>query len=243
MPRLILFDIDGTLVDTGGAGRRAFLAAFRACYGRDVEDFPLDFAGKTDIGILRTLMERAGLPFPDARARSPILARYLEFLDAELRDGSGRPCPGVPDLLAALARRDDVRLGLLTGNIEEGARRKLAPFDLARYFAFGAFGSDDEDRDRLVPIARSRAQAIDPAVSPDDPVVLVGDTPLDIRCARAGEATILAVATGIFDEASLRALDPDVLLPDLADTARVIEALLRLTTGPPPGRATPRTGR
>ena len=145
------------------------------------------------------------------------------------------------EILDALVEQPEFRIGLLTGNIEAGARQKLAQVGLEGVFQFGAFGDDDEDRDRLLGIARSRAEAregcrIDPAQ-----IVVVGDTPLDIGCARSGGAAVLALATGLCDAATLATHQPDRLLDDLRDTAEVLGVLKDLSdpVRPRPG-ATPR---
>lgn len=241
--RVVLFDIDGTLVDTGGAGRRSFLAAISFCLQRPIPAGTIaDFAGRTDPAILRTFLERAGIEDPDPALRQRICQVYIDRLEEELAGpGPMRVYPGVEALLERLASDPETRVGLLTGNFEEGARRKLDRFDLMRFFAFGAFGSDDEDRDRLVAIARIRAAEVEGRPLPGARVVLLGDTPLDIRCARAGGAKAIAVATGAYDADTLKRHRPDLLLPDLSDTEEVVRGILRLTGPPGGGPPTPRT--
>lgn len=244
MIRLALFDIDGTLLLTAGAGRRAFVEALRETTGYDAEDEPFDFAGRTDLEILTTLLARAGMPRPDAEVRDRFWRQYLVILDRELAtmDGGGL-CPGVHELLAALHADPEFRVGLVTGNIEEGAHRKLSHFGIDSQFSFGAYGSDHEDRDRLVPVARARAETIEGRPITPESCVVIGDTPHDVRCARAGGARVLAVATGFYEPAALSAAIPDLLIDDLSGTGEVHAALRRLTDPPPRGPATLHRGR
>jgi len=244
MTRIALFDIDGTLLDSGGAGRRAFVAALQSVLGREVPQEPYDFAGKTDRAILQALLERSGVRDPDHALEACIMESYLDHLDVELaRASSGGLYPGVAALLDALHGDPEFRVGLLTGNIERAAHKKLSHFGIERYFAFGAYGSDETDRDRLVGIARERARRMEGSPAVWDPrIVLVGDTPLDVRCARSGGVRILAVATGLFEESILAGCLPDALVTDFADTAAVLRLLRDLTELPPSAPATPGRG-
>jgi phosphoglycolate phosphatase len=231
--RVALFDIDGTLLLTAGAGRRAFIRALRQTVGYDAEDQPFDFAGKTDLEILENLLARTGIPGPDPAVRRQFWDSYLAILDEELAsmDG-GSLCPGIGELLDALQADGEYRVGLVTGNIEEAAHRKLAHFGIDSFFGFGAFGSDDPDRNRLVPLARARIESIEGRAIPQEACIVVGDTPLDIRCARAGGARVLAVATGFYEAGALAAERPDALLEDLRETGEVIRILRRLSDPP-----------
>ena len=227
MTNVILFDIDGTLVLTGGAGVRAMSRAFEDLFAVGDAFRGLQIlAGRTDAAILADAAAAHGIP-----GDSPELARFPDIYIRHLREEVGKPgprkgvMPGVRALLDALSARDDVYLALLTGNYETAARVKLEYFDLWRYFACGAFGDEAPDRNGLLPQALARVAACGgPRVAPADAVV-IGDTPLDVACAAAGGARSIAVATGSHTMDELRAAGADVVLPDLEDTARVLEAL------------------
>jgi phosphoglycolate phosphatase-like HAD superfamily hydrolase len=228
-PTLVLFDIDGTLVLTGGAGRRALERAFAEVSGRAVSLDGIPFAGRTDRRIVADMLDRAG-----ARARladEPWLERlretYCRYLEEELtaEDRPGRlVLPGVRELLDALAARDDTVVALLTGNFEDGARIKLSHFGLWRYFAWGAFGDAVEDRNALLPVALDLARARGLTFA-SHRTFIVGDTPLDVACARAGGVRAVAVATGGFAPAVLAAAGADVVFEDLGDTRAVLDWL------------------
>lgn len=225
----LLFDVDGTLADTLGAGKAALGAAMTAVYGETGPVDTFDFHGRTDPEIVRSLLRAAGRSDTDIdHGFGELWPRYLERLDAELHALNGRAVTlaGVLVLLDRLAADDRFACGLVTGNLEAGARLKLAAVGCADRFGFGAYGSDAEERDALPAVALARAQwryghRFDPSRS-----VVIGDTPADIRCARAAGARVLAVATGRHTEPELAAHDPDAVLPDLADTERVLEFFL-----------------
>ncbi|HVO85161.1 MAG TPA: HAD family hydrolase, partial [Syntrophobacteria bacterium] len=155
MPRFILFDIDGTLTDSAGAGRRALNQAMRDVTGIDDGFRGVGFAGKTDLLIIREGLEKLGLETGD-RMISLVAARYVANLRLEVAKGGGHVKVGARELVEALRNTDGFILGLLTGNLEEGARIKLESFDLNRYFSVGAYGDDGEDRNVLLPIALER---------------------------------------------------------------------------------------
>ena len=195
--KLLLFDIDGTLINTHAAGLQGFARAFREVFGADDDLSRVDFAGATDSDIMRQLFALHGVPFvPENRER--FRAAYFPALEQILPERPGCVLPGVGPLLDALAARDDVQLALLTGNFAESARLKLVHFGLWDYFPFGAFADDSLDRNELGPVALRRAREyrggadFDPAAD----VWIIGDTPKDIACARAFGARVLAVATG-----------------------------------------------
>ncbi|HSC27021.1 MAG TPA: HAD family hydrolase [Vicinamibacterales bacterium] len=225
--KLVLFDIDGTLVLTGGAGRRAMA---RACEDIVGHAGPLDgipVAGRTDWVILHDTLGRLGRDLDEALFLQ-LRERYL----GHLRDEIGKPgegfkgvMPGVRELLDELLPREEVYLGLLTGNFEAGARIKLEHFDLLRYFRCGAFGDDAADRNALVPVAIERARRCGlPAVEPPD-VLVVGDTPHDVACALAAGALPVAVATGGSTVAELRESGAQIVFEDLTDTDAFIRML------------------
>jgi phosphoglycolate phosphatase len=223
---LLLFDIDGTLLSTNGLAGRALGRAMREVYGTAGPIDTFSWSGKTDPQIVRELLSAAGLPPEDIRSGLPrALARYLLHLEEALVPGSVQVLPGVIEILEELRRRGDVAVGLLTGNIAGGARIKLTAGDLAHHFTVGAFGSDDEDRDRLVPVARRRARARFHDDFPGSRTIVVGDAEADIRCARAGDARAVAVASGWTGRDVLAALAPNVLLDSLA-TPGALHAIL-----------------
>lgn len=203
---LWLFDIDGTLVDTGGAGMASLREAAEAHFGRPAP--ALDLAGSTDAGVVAGLYEHFRATPRDGDFER-FCARYLERLEHNLAHGRFDPVvfPGVLDLLESLAGRDDVAVGLLTGNIEDGARAKMRRVGLDHHFAFGAYGCDHADRNRLGPIALERASLhAGRAFSPAETLV-VGDTPKDVACAAALGARCLGVATGGFTAEGLAGAD------------------------------------
>ncbi|MBK7976749.1 MAG: HAD family hydrolase [Deltaproteobacteria bacterium] len=226
-PRLVLFDIDGTLVMSGRIGSRAVKRAFHEVFGVEDATTGVLFDGKTDPGILRELLELHGLGHRHCDdTRAAFFQRYLEVLaDERACAETGHVHPGIHELLAALEACEDVTVGLLTGNIREGARIKLERFSLWARFPFGAFGDDAETRDELVPIALTRAHDFRRIRFAPADTYVIGDSLRDIQCARAGGAVAVAVATGGTPIAELAARRPDALFPDLSDTARVLEAL------------------
>jgi phosphoglycolate phosphatase len=202
---LLLFDVDGTLMHAGEAGRRAFTRVLeRAGASRRVVD-NIRFAGMTDRAIMRAALEGSGLA-ADPAAVKRFLDEYVELLGHELA-GSGvrhcRLCPGVVELLDRLQAIADLGLGLGTGNVEAGARLKLAAVGLDGRFAFGGFGSDHEDRTELVRLAIRRGLDRFEAKREETRVVVIGDTPRDVAAARGAGVDCLGVATGSFDVASL----------------------------------------
>ena len=227
--KLVLFDIDGTLLLTDGAGKRAIHRALIDVFGGTG---PHDhrFDGKTDPQIVRELMRLEG--HADAHIDEhmpPVFERYVDYLHEELRSGSAGVCvmPGVQDLLEALDARDDVILGLLTGNLEAGARAKLgsAGIDPTR-FRVGAYGSDHETRGELPAVAQRRARGtLGVDVSGGD-VVVIGDTPADIQCGRSIGARAIGVATGHYSVKELWAHDPAAVFEDLTPTREVVDVIV-----------------
>jgi phosphoglycolate phosphatase len=227
MRKLVLFDIDGTLVLTGGAGLRAMNRAIEEALGHVNGLDGIAVAGRTDWAILADAVRRVGRTL-DGVLLADLERRYVENLAVEIRhSGQGRKgiMPGIPEILAALDSRDDVVTGLLTGNFEAGARVKLGYFDLWRYFRFGAFGGDAADRNALVPFAVERARMCGLPEIADSDVLVVGDTPHDVLCAHAAGAVAVAVATGSSSVEELRATGAEHVFEDLSDTAAFFELL------------------
>ncbi len=227
--RLFLFDIDGTLVWAHGAGRIALTKAMTAVYGTPPTYEEYDTRGKTDPRIVVDVMRAAGVPDDVISARLPsCFEAYVRQLDALIDDGHPvQTMPGIPELVRALASRDDSLVGLLTGNIEPGARAKLRPTGLLPHFRVGAFGSDDADRRRLPAIARERARVLTGHDFPCDQTFIIGDTPLDVDCACACGARSVAVATGQHTYDELAACAPDMLFADFSDVDAALHALTR----------------
>lgn len=227
--RLFLFDVDGTLLTARGAGRLAVERALVAVYGAAGPIAHYDFRGKTDPQIVFDLMRAAGLGDEDIRrSLAGFFDAYVAELEALLADGARvQVMPGVAELVQTLAARADSVVGLLTGNIERGAHIKLRPTGLLPLFRVGAYGSDDPDRRRLPAIACARARVLTGREFPFGGVTIVGDTPLDIDCARACGARAVVVATGHHPAEELAACGPDLMFTDFADVAGVLRALTR----------------
>lgn len=225
----LLFDLDGTLADTAGAGKAALGPAMLEVYGETGPIDSFNFHGRTDPEIVRGLLTAAGQS--DAEVDSgldDLWPVYLSRLADELKllTDEAVPLNGVPELLDVLAADDRFACGLVTGNLEEGARLKLAAVGCTDRFSFGGYGSDAEERDALPPVALARAaerfgRPFDPSAA-----VVIGDTPADIRCGRASGSRVLAVATGRHSEADLAAYHPDAVMADLSDPGRVMEFLV-----------------
>jgi len=194
--RLALFDIDGTLIRTGGAGVRAFASALRDEFGIEHGTEGVHFAGRTDSSLIREILGRHRISFIPAMAER-FYARYVFWLDYLLDQTNGGPCAGVMPFLEELRRLPEPPvIGLLTGNIRLGAEIKLRRFGLWDWFVVGAFGDDHEDRNQLSGIAHQRACTLVGRPLRGDEVLVVGDTPADVACGRAIQARTLAVATG-----------------------------------------------
>ncbi len=231
--RLVLFDIDGTLLWTDGAGRRAIHRALLDETGGNGSVEGYRFDGKTDPQIVRELLALARQPEDDAERRvAAVLDRYLTLLESELRASAHetRVLPGVRDLLDALAPVEaggGALVGLLTGNLVRGAALKLrsAGLDPDR-FAVGAFGSDSARRADLPPVAAQRATARTGRAFVGRDVVIIGDTPADMECGAPHGARAVGVATGFYDVAALAAAGAAAVFADLRDTAAVLDAIL-----------------
>ncbi len=228
---LLLWDIDGTLVTTAGAGRRAIDKAFRDLHGWEQATKSLFFDGRTDPWIVEETFRAHGFVSDrGGEARRAVLSRYVEHLEDELENPPpGKPfgpLPGIERALEVLADRGDCSLALLTGNIEPGAKRKLERFGLWKYFRFGAYGDDAEERPALLPVALGRAaNGHGLAFEPRHAVVL-GDTPRDVEVGRAHGARTIAVATGGgYRRADLALSEPTHIFDDLSCTEALLEAI------------------
>ena len=210
---LILFDIDGTLVDTGGAGMSALTEAAREIFEGDGPE--LDLAGSTDGGIVRGLFTHFGRTY-DAALEERFYQCYLPKLERNLKDQrfGGRILTGAEDLLKSLEDTGH-DVGLMTGNIERGAVSKMRHYGIAAPFHFGSYGDDHWDRNKLGPIALARAEAHTGKTFSRDEILVIGDTPKDVACAHAFGVKCVAVATGAFSEEELLASGADQVLPDL----------------------------
>lgn len=230
--RLLLFDVDGTLV-RGSPAKSAFGHALAGVFGTAGPIADHDFAGKTDPRIARELLHAAGLTNDEIDAGLPrFWDRYLSELARRIPSDPARPLPGVAELVPLLAARQDVALGLVTGNLKGGARLKLASAGLWERFPVGAFGSDRAERNELPEIAVRRASARWGRSFEGD-VVVIGDTPRDVACGRAAGAATVAVATGRFTAAELKAAAPDLLLPGFGDATGTAAALTGRLIGSP----------
>lgn len=230
MKRLVLFDIDGTLLATDGAPRRAFHRAMLEVYRTTGPIATHSFDGKTDPQIARELLTYAGLPTAAVdRGLSALWMAYLRELSAEFAQPGSRTTvlPGIVPLLRELeSRADDVLLGLLTGNIREGARLKLASAGIRNTFRIGAYGSDCERRDGLPPVAVQRArEAVGVEFARTD-IVIIGDTPSDVTCGSALGVRALGVATGRYSEEDLNDAGATAVFADLSRTDDVLGAIL-----------------
>ncbi|MEO7793227.1 MAG: HAD hydrolase-like protein [Thermoanaerobaculia bacterium] len=225
--KLLLFDIDGTLVDCGGQPKPLFGDALEEVYGARGDVRGYDFSGKTDPRIVVDLMSAAGVPEPLIHERMPDLREaYLARLERHLEPGRVVILPGVVELLTTLSERDDLVLGLLTGNWERGAGIKLGSVGLARYFAFGSYGDGQTDRRDLPPVAWTRAAEHCGRDFLPGETWIIGDSLLDIDCARANGIPCLAVATGRTDAGVLANAGAEHVRGDLSAIDEVLEVLL-----------------
>jgi phosphoglycolate phosphatase len=224
---LLFFDIDGTLLLTGGAGVRAMARAFESTFGIAGAFDGISLAGRTDTYLLSQALQRANVPdSPENHAL--FRTAYLALLAEEiLEPGRGRRglMPGVRPLLAAVHERNDLHMALLTGNYEHAAQIKLRHFDVADYFEWGAFGEESGDRNELGRIAMLRAVERSVPARARAQAVVIGDTPHDIECAHAAGVRALGVATGSYSVLELETAGADVVLADLSDIERVLALL------------------
>ncbi len=234
MRRLVLFDIDGTLLQSASAGSRAIEAAFAEEYADTSFFRAVRFDGKTDPQIIRELFHAAGHPERATPVRiDALLDRYLTHLEQGLAERGHlvRTLPGIVELLDALATRSDALVGLLTGNIVSGARLKLGAAGLAfSRFALGAYGSDSGHRPDLPAIAAARAEPFLGRIPSGHDVVILGDTPADVTCGTSIGARAVAVATGSYSVSELDAAGAWRSFDTFADTDAVLEAVLCSTS-------------
>jgi len=217
MRTLLLWDIDGTLLNSSGAGVEALRLALHHVFAIDGSLQGIEFAGRTDRWIMRQIFTRFEVPATEANLQR-LTARYAALLPQTLSERRVELLPGIPAILEEARSRGDVALGLLTGNLRCGAEAKLRSRDLWRFFPFGAFGDDSEDRNLLGPHALHRAHQHCGVNFAPQSIWVIGDTPHDVGCARACGARALAVATGQHKHDALRASRPDAFLPDCGDS-------------------------
>jgi phosphoglycolate phosphatase-like HAD superfamily hydrolase len=215
MIRLVLFDIDGTLVHTGGAGTKAFAKTFATEFNLHHGAEKMKFAGRTDVSLVREFFKIHGLDESPAHFRQ-FFARYVFWLDHIVEQSTGGECPGVREFIAGLrALPQPPMLGLLTGNIRLGAEIKLRRFGLWDYFALGGFADDHEDRNHIAVAALERGRRVLGRNLQPQEIVVIGDTPFDVRCGKFIGAKTLAVATGGSTLEELTPCAADWTVPDL----------------------------
>ncbi|MDP8255373.1 MAG: HAD hydrolase-like protein [Candidatus Alcyoniella australis] len=228
--RLLLFDLDATLMLSGGAGMRGMAQAFHDVYGVENAFEGIHPDGKVDPMLFREMaaLHNVELGPDEAATLCRLRDRYYEHLAYEMpRSEQALLMPGLPALLDELAALPAVALGLVTGNYERTARIKLARFELNRYFDFGAFGSDHEVRENLPPLAVQRAErALGRSIGLGPRVVIVGDTPRDVDCGKAHGMRVVGVATGSYSAAQLIAAGADAALDDFGDVQRAIATII-----------------
>ncbi|PYL26659.1 MAG: hydrolase [Verrucomicrobia bacterium] len=222
--RLLLFDIDGTLIHSGGAGVHALKSAFRERFGIVDDLHDIEIAGMTDSGIVISILNKHKIPATNENV-SAFLDSYVHFLSLELPRRKGKLLPGVLELLEKLKSRPHLVLALLTGNVSRGAQLKLEHYGVWHFFEFGAFADDHRDRNRLGPFARARAKEKHSREFSASEIDVIGDTPRDIACGKAFGARTIAVATGTWSLEQLAEYQPDFLIDDLSNVKRIIDTL------------------
>jgi phosphoglycolate phosphatase-like HAD superfamily hydrolase len=222
--RLLLFDIDGTLIHSGGAGMEALKHVLAERHGikDDLED--IEIAGMTDSGIVISILKKHKIPATSENIAA-FLDSYVHFLSLELPRRKGNLLPGVLELLERLKSRENIVLALLTGNVSRGAQLKLEHYGVWHFFEFGAFADDHHDRNQLGPFARARAKERHGREFSAAEIDVIGDTPRDIACGKALGARTIAVSTGTWSREELEKHDPDFLIDDFSDVDRLIDTL------------------
>jgi phosphoglycolate phosphatase len=216
--KLLLWDIDGTLICSGRAGEYALIRAMKVEFGIDITIKPLDLAGRTDTYFFGRLLKRHGLS-DDLDAIHSLIEIYLTHLPEELPKRPGKTLGGILSLLERLSEREDIAQGLLTGNVEQGAQIKLQHFDVWKYFPFGAFADDSHLRNDLGPHAIRRASNFHQFDFTPESTFIIGDTPYDIECGKVIGANTIAVATGSYSIEELQSHQPTAAFSDLCDPA------------------------
>ena len=225
--RTILFDIDGTLLKAGFIVKEAMGDALKEVFGTNGRIMDASFIGATDIGVVRTLMTEAGFELPAIHEKlGKLFEVYGKILEDKLRTWDKfQLCPGVPEILNALEEKDAL-LELVTGNCQQGAFAKLGRAELTDYFSFGAFGDESDDRAELCAYAHARAEVeAGKSISKGD-LILVGDSPNDIKAAKAYGIRVLAVASGWVDAEELKSQNPTWFEPDLSNIGEIANLLL-----------------
>ncbi len=225
--KFVLFDIDGTLIDSGGAGTKSLGLAFEELFCVKDAFKAINMAGKTDIQIIREGLELHCIQYSNGIIPE-FLTVYVKHLKNNIKKSNGHVKKGIREALNSLSSDKGFILGILTGNTEAGARIKLESFDLDSYFDVGAFGDDNEDRNNLLQIAIDKLHKQSSLkVSPGECVV-IGDTPRDINCSKPYGAFSIAVATGPYSLKELEDAGADIVFEDLSDTSRLMSVLKRM---------------
>src|SRR5437870_7490257 len=222
--RLLLFDIDGTLVHAAGAGVESLKLALTERFGTKDDLQDIEIAGMTDSGIVISILNKHQIPATNEN-NAAFLDSYVHFLSLELPRRAGKLLPGVLELLERLKSRPHLVLALLTGNVSRGAQLKLDHYGVWHFFEFGAFADDHQDRNRLGPFARARAKEKHGREFSASQIDVIGDTPRDIACGKAFGARTIAVATGTWSRDQLAEYQPDFLIDDLSNVKRIIDTL------------------
>jgi len=222
--RLLLFDIDGTLIHSARAGLESLRRALNERFRIDDDLTDIEIAGRTDSGIVMSILNKHQIPATNENIAS-FLDTYVHFLSQELPRRCGQVLPGVLELLQKLKTRRHLILALLTGNVSRGAQLKLEHYGVWHFFEFGAFADDHHDRNQLGSFARARARERHGNEFPADQIDVIGDTPHDIECGKAFGARTIAIATGSWPRQQLAAHQPDFLFDDLSNVNEVIHIL------------------
>ncbi|MEP6778040.1 MAG: HAD family hydrolase [Chthoniobacterales bacterium] len=222
--RLLLFDIDGTLVSTGGAGVYALRQALTERFGVNDDLRNIEIAGMTDSGIVANILKKHKIPGTQENITA-FLEMYVDLLELELPRRRGTLLPGILPLLKKLKSRQHLVLGLLTGNLRRGAQLKLEHYGVWQFFEFGAFADDHHDRNELGAFARARAREKHGREFAAARIDVIGDTPRDIACGKAFGARTIAVATGSWPREKLAEHEPDFVFDDLRNIENVISTL------------------